>query len=311
MDRSFRSPASRGFTLAELLVVISIMAIVFAMILPAIQATREAGRRGTCTNNLKQIGLAILNYETTHSLLPPARGFSAHSRILPYLDQAPLANAINFNTGTADSINSNVTDTRITTFLCPTDIGFTLPTGEGYPGMTNYAANEGCGFDRFGPNGAFWQRIALSDITDGTSQTAAFSEWVLSWGLDPGRDPLAVFFDVRAPLSGAKNFDAFVAHCEGLDTQTAQVEGFEKGRDWMAGGTVSTMYNHVIPVNHHSCSIMETAGSSSACTAGSRHPGGANVMFVDGHVRFVSEAITLGVWRALGSRNGGELVSVP
>src|SRR5262245_36851809 len=135
----------RGFTLIELLVVIAIIAVLIALLLPAVQAAREAARRVACVNNLKQIGLAIHNYHQINDVFPPG-GFpaytptantgnnaspSAHARLLPFLEQQPLYNALNWNlpvindpspfTGYAPYANSTVTITRVAAFLCPSD----------------------------------------------------------------------------------------------------------------------------------------------------------------------------------------------
>jgi prepilin-type N-terminal cleavage/methylation domain-containing protein len=210
----------RAFTLIELLVMIAIIAVLIALLLPAVQAAREAGRRAQCVNNLKQLGLAIQNYHDVFLCLPFGKGpdymaidpnapvyarWSALSQILPYLEQKPLFDSINFalppdvpdlgGGGMADMMpaytspnGSNATATRvmISTFVCPSDAGGVA----GWPWSTSYSANEGswlCDACEATPStvapgelprGPFYNKscVRLSAFTDGTSQTAMFSE---------------------------------------------------------------------------------------------------------------------------------------
>jgi prepilin-type N-terminal cleavage/methylation domain-containing protein/prepilin-type processing-associated H-X9-DG protein len=139
MSARFKPALSRGFTLIELLVVIAIIAVLISLLLPAVQAAREAGRRASCVNNLKQLGLALHNYISANDTLPPGgfpgylpeygifinnADFSVHARLLPYLEQQSLYNAANFsvaafNSSVGDLINHTVHATRVSAFLCP------------------------------------------------------------------------------------------------------------------------------------------------------------------------------------------------
>ena len=207
----------RGFTLIELLVVIAIIAVLIALLLPAVQAAREAARRAACVNNLKQIGLALHNYIDVDNCVPPAAldtrtsalktiangGFSAHARLLPYLEQASVYNAANFSIDTINGavgvwMNSTAISTRLKVFLCPSDEPPTWNTitvgGFTAPG-TSYFASVGSSLEfdssRTGgpPNGVFayvktgaGAPVTLAGIQDGTSQTIAFGEWVIGDG---------------------------------------------------------------------------------------------------------------------------------
>jgi prepilin-type N-terminal cleavage/methylation domain-containing protein/prepilin-type processing-associated H-X9-DG protein len=204
----------RGFTLIELLVVIAIIAVLIALLLPAVQAAREAARRMQCTNNLKQIGLAIHNYHEINNCFPSGAlpildnamtamgnnySASTHARVLPNVDQQPLYNAMNWSlsvinlardNGTA--ANSTVTATPLSVFLCPSDI---LPSWsyEGSGPLASFLAPGNCYFASMGsslefsgaetggpPNGPFMyagMAIGIANITDGTSNTIAFGEW--------------------------------------------------------------------------------------------------------------------------------------
>ena len=211
----------RGFTLIELLVVIAIIAVLIALLLPAVQAVREAARRAQCVNNLKQIGLALHNYHQTNDCFPggfyPAwninsqmffissGGFSPHARLLPYTEQQPLYNAVNFNLACYNdqygaAVNSTVTSKRLSVFLCPscpppsgTLSGPLLTAVRPAPG-NNYLASLGSSFEFMNnsnpalaavtsggpPNGVFQGvgggPIGIAHIPDGTSNTIAFFE---------------------------------------------------------------------------------------------------------------------------------------
>ncbi len=204
-----------GFTLIELLVVIAIISVLIALLLPAVQAAREAARRAQCVNNLKQIGLGLHNYVSANDSFPPGAfltwspvsqtliingAFSAHFRLLAYMEQQSLYNAANFsvsaiNDVTGALINGTVTTTRLATFLCPSDTPPSWLGTDDAPMTTsvapgnNYFASTGSGLEfDFGqtggpPNGVFGlfqggaRPTSLASINDGTSNTAAFGEW--------------------------------------------------------------------------------------------------------------------------------------
>jgi prepilin-type N-terminal cleavage/methylation domain-containing protein/prepilin-type processing-associated H-X9-DG protein len=203
-----------GFTLIELLVVIAIIAVLIALLLPAVQAAREAARRVSCVNNLKQIGLGLHNYISDNDSFPgtfvtwnPDKAaqiingdFSIHVRLLPFLEQQPLFNAANFavaaeNSVTGAVMNGTVTQTRLTAFLCPSDTAPAWNGTEDVPFTTNvapgnnYFASIGstleydASFTGGPPNGIFGlfrggaRPTTLAGVTDGTSNTAAFGEW--------------------------------------------------------------------------------------------------------------------------------------
>src|SRR3954452_19887871 len=185
-----------AFTLVELLVCIAIIGILVALLLPAIQAAREASRRSSCGNNLRQLGVALHNFESAHHHFPAGRGdpipsiFSAFAYLLPFIEQTTLRDRIvltepptTFNVGAKiydGSVNLPVATATVTTFLCPSDAAAGVVSGSSF-GPTNYAANAGSGLLDFGnikvADGVFFTASAIKfkDIADGASKTAAFS----------------------------------------------------------------------------------------------------------------------------------------
>lgn len=311
-SRSFRG----GFTVLEVVVVIAILGVMFALLLPAVQGAREAARRLHCANNLRQYGLALHNYESTMGSFPGGYNgtYSFHVMLLPMLEQTALYNAINLQEIAGLSpINQTITATRVGIFLCPSESITTVY------GVTNYArasyagcTGDGRGTSQHMTNGIFasdtFTYTRLNDIRDGLSSTAATSEWKLSdFGTnDVGR---LQFF----PAGGSPpDYDSFVAGCLSPD-RTSAGPTLTKGR-WLEGGPM-TLYDHVLPVNGPNCikpppqdpSVM--ADPLQAFSAGSQHPGGVNVLMADGQVRFIRQSILLAVWHAISTRNGGEIVS--
>jgi prepilin-type N-terminal cleavage/methylation domain-containing protein/prepilin-type processing-associated H-X9-DG protein len=300
-----------GFTLIELLVVIAVVSLLVALLIPAVQAARESARRGSCSNNLRQFGIALGAYEAKYQVLPGAIngvGYSLHVMLLPDLEQANLYNSINFNlagnqfVSLTDPAGPNMTadQARVSIFLCPSD------TAQTVAGRTNYAGNGGYGYFWKSVAGLFsHQSIGSRDVTDGKSQTAAMTEWAL--GEFPVRDPIAsvyktdIFYD-------PEELDEFTATCRGLPSATAELGLIGKSGRWLLGGHTDTILNFDLMINEHSCLNGTAGGEPGAWTAGSRHSAGANVLFADGHVQFVRDRTALPVWRALSSVAGQEIV---
>src|SRR5262245_20595869 len=124
---------SRGFTLVELLVVIAIIGMLVALLLPAVQAAREAGRRTSCKNNLRQMALALQLHESTFTYLPPgsANGLSLHAHLLKFLELENVSDTVNFSVTYSDPSNATAKNTKVSTFLCPSDGGEMLPASQG------------------------------------------------------------------------------------------------------------------------------------------------------------------------------------
>jgi prepilin-type N-terminal cleavage/methylation domain-containing protein len=306
------SRSRRGFTLIELLVVIAIIAVLIALLLPAVQQAREAARRSQCLNNLKQLGLAMHNYHDAHGRFPfgwggttPPSGspaYSAISQMLPYLDQAPLYNQINFSRPLNDAVNTPARLQEISVLRCPSDFDNPQPTAGG---AVNYLANKG--------NQHFWQDpsqngvfvyskcMKFGDLIDGTSTTAAFSERVLTDGNNGISDEQS---DVYLGTGDPNSPDEAIQMCQATDiTNLANQFPLFMGAPWING---QHTYLHVNTPNKRSCGFYPTKATM---PASSRHTGGIHSLMCDGSSRFVSENIDLGVWRAVGSRNGKEVVS--
>ncbi|WP_422928844.1 DUF1559 domain-containing protein [Singulisphaera sp. PoT] len=332
-----RGPLRRdAFTLIELLVVIAIIGVLIALLLPAVQAAREAARRGQCMNNLKQIGLALHNYHGAHNSFPvgflsptgavPATTsplqyrWSALAQMTPFLEQSNLFQAFNFDfpiaykpSGAGSPFwpfypaNTTAMAIRVASFLCPGD-GAAAPAPDTGPSNYTFCSGDGGnGGDATNANGVFilGRSQSVATILDGTSQTAAVSEQWLGiagpYSLPAGSNPPSPLPRAFARVSAAPLTDAGCA-----------VAGngwlLNKGACWWDGNYLNTLYNHYLTPNspYNDCIVYHNPGWKAAR---SLHPGGANILFADGHARSVQNSVNPGVWRALATRAGGEVVS--
>ncbi len=349
----------RGFTLIELLVVIAIIAVLIALLLPAVQSAREAARRSQCTNNLKQIGLALHNYHDVLNTFPMGAGsgmwriniyqakqcWSIHAAILPQLEQTTIYNAINFNfgVGTATTlicniVNNTVYRTPIKAFLCPSDVASNqvLTAGFGETATNNYYGCIGATTDILQGNGtgvaslakvpttglfAFQQAKGIHQVTDGTTNTVAFSESTVGSLSRGARAKLIGMSNVAVPAT-AIQYNAFanpagvrsgIAYCSAIWTSGNVSLDRQRGDAWVHGGIAKTLFNTIAPPNAEAlqwthCST--TSGSlANFSNADSFHPGGVNCLMADGSVRFVKDSINQTSWWGLGTISGGEIIS--
>ncbi|MDX2036588.1 MAG: DUF1559 domain-containing protein [Isosphaeraceae bacterium] len=323
--------SARGFTLIELLVVIAIIALLIALLLPAVQAAREAARRSQCTNNLKQIGLALHNYLSVHNTFPPvtvvpkgrtSQPLSGLTRLLPHLEQTNLYNAVNFDRVYEFTSIPTVAATRVAAFMCPSEINDRArltPTLTYYP--SNYAFNQGTWFiydpvsDQIG-DGAFVPNRAFAPaaLTDGLSNTLGMSE---SKAYQPN------FWDSRNPailgIAPPRAPVELLPYIGGTFDRNGHTE-------WVEGDVHEVGITTTFPPNTRVMSLVNgvqedvdftsmrdgestTLPTYAAITARSFHAGGVNAMMLDGSVRFVKNSVDQRIWRALGTRTGGEVIS--
>jgi prepilin-type N-terminal cleavage/methylation domain-containing protein/prepilin-type processing-associated H-X9-DG protein len=378
MRKMRRSKGARGFTLIELLVVIAIIAVLIALLLPAVQAAREAARRIQCTNNLKQLGLAFANYESSNQMWcmgamtwgqagynanngnsmadplkagRPVNGLNWVALILPYMELGTIASSINFSTGTTTNLPAFATVwyTRLGILSCPSD-------GD-QQGFRNWHSNNGDGQDISGGDPPFPPGNPTG------AQMVPVSDYLVSYGdnYGSGANTPGVIFptesDYRlfppAPgqpwigwpgeqgtlLSATNQVGGAAGALRGMfdvnDGQTVTLAGVTDGTsntisageslpaqradnnvwEWNSGANGTT-----IPINYPSGQSCTTAGGwgssnfASRCAYAnvgfkSKHPGGANFLFVDGSVHFLKTSINIFTYCALGSRAAGEVVS--
>jgi prepilin-type N-terminal cleavage/methylation domain-containing protein len=310
----------RAFTLIELLVVIAIIGILVGLLLPAVQQAREAARRVQCRNNLKQIGLAIHNYESSHRVFPPGRlgfpmVFSVQAHILPYMDGSNLYNLINFNVAPAfgpPSIpitqNEIAVRTRIPVYQCPSDAGFVASSEFG---PTNYAATTGSGTGTANSinlgDGVMYSRssVRFRDVTDGMSNTVCFSEQTLGVGGKPsspsGSAPAKPEGEVLELVGATPTTDASCVISSG------GVWSGLRGAKWMNGHYGDTLYNHYYGPNARQFDCGNASHNFGLTAARSKHAGGVAALLCDGSVRFVTDNVDLNLWRSAATRAGGEV----
>ncbi len=318
-----------GFTLVELLVVIAIIGVLTALLLPAVQAARESARRTQCTNNLKQLGLATLMFHDAERAYPIGRqgddSFSQHAELLPYLESAN----IQFDYSVASSANPSRL-IAVDMFLCPSDIddrmtNTAVSAHQAGWGKNNYRGNGGSDIGlttnsntpkaKEQNNGIFLtnETVTMRKVSDGTSRTALFSEMIRGDGNDDNVEVESDLFQV-ANNNNTNTVDKLYQKCSAIDPATmagASKQTSYSGRDWINGNYMTTRYTHVMPPNSWSCSRGNSPNNNGgAVTASSRHGGaGVGIVLCDGSVRFISSNIDLALWRALGSRNGNEVIA--
>ena len=322
------SRRTRGFTLIELLVVIAIIAVLIALLLPAVQQAREAARRSQCKNNLKQLGLALHNYEATFTTLPPGSlanplVFSAHARLLPYMDQANLQSLLDFSVppltvtagydAVATTQNISAAKKAIPVMLCPSD-NDRVPGSEyggiSYPACYGSAqtGNED-GLDgnfakpRDVANGVIVSRqcTRFRDITDGLSGTVVLGEQLLGDGAADGTTPPTNSDYRRRILILSGNTVTTPTNCAAGTTWSGT-----RGEKWIWHGR--TLYNHYYGPNAKYPDCYNASSGYFLTSARSAHVGGVQVAICDGSVRFVSDSIDIGIWRSISTRAGGEVV---
>ena len=335
-----------AFTLVELLVVIAIIGVLISLLLPAVQATREAARRMSCSNNLKQIVLAAHNYESAMKQLPPAwtrpavsgDGWSAQARLLPFVENVALDSAVDYDAGyKASQIRVEgkwlpVASFRVPTYLCPSETNDTQRLGDDgpahYPLSYGYSAGRWFVFDPQSPTtdrddlvgeGMFTATVGrrFRDCLDGLSSTLAFAE-VKAW--TPYLRDAAALGDMDMPEQPAEisplggSFKLNTGHTEWVD-----------GRVHQTGFTTTFPPNteqwHVAPEGRFDVDFTNfregktIAGSAprtyASVVSRSYHPSGVMVGLMDGSITFMNEAIDAKLWQDLSTRAGREVAALP
>jgi prepilin-type N-terminal cleavage/methylation domain-containing protein len=325
-----------GFTLVELLVVIAVIGILVALLLPAVQAAREAARRTQCGNHLKQLTLAMHNYESTYGALPPLaarnqEAFSVHARLLPFLEQGNLEQLIDYQqplmTGLGwapvlNTVHTSAAATVVPAFLCPSDgrepifLSYQAGTFAG----TNYTFNTGSGrrltYDPGVPtDGLFYysSQTRLAAITDGLSNTILATETLRGPDRNttgtlpefPGRQYASPSTTTASPppglIAGGLLSDPDLAP---LAAGTTQWRG-NRGGAWIWGLQTNTGINGYLTPNNK---LPDVVGHGRGWYAArSHHPGAVVAAVCDGSVRVVSNQVDRDTWHSLFSRDGGEV----
>ncbi len=345
-----------AFTLIELLVVIAIIGILIALLLPAVQKVREAANRMKCANNLKQMGLAVHNYESSYGTLPPGAGplpthdndwandsrASVQALILPYIEQSNKYNQFDFTYEiNSDPHNARARSQDINIYLCPSDpstAAFEVEDGApAAPGRSNYFGNIGAsaysgnldpstaGLFNFESNQKVFNKhgqlisVRIAEIADGTSNTAMFAEVKRSNSATTGfigkaidlQDETAFGFPSFTQASDLTPSDPQCGKRPSAGSNDILYAGLKYYRNLIS----TSVYTHTRTPNSPQGDCIDSASRAgdgmarylaAHIAARSYHPGGVNVCFADGSVRFIQDGIDLPTWRALGTRAGGE-----
>ncbi|MFM7411777.1 MAG: DUF1559 domain-containing protein [Planctomycetota bacterium] len=332
----------RGFTLVELLAIVALLATLFGLLVPAIQAARETARRSSCSNNLRQIGLAASNHESARGRFPIGAesrqwdekpGFqhqffrwSVLAHLAPYYESEAVLRGLDltvplyvgYRPTDVSPQNKPIVKLVIPLFLCPSDVARAVsdlfgPTN--YAGYTGSGAGGGTPFEVDGIYGIN-SRTRARDVTDGLAKTVAFAESILGSG--PTSVPATAGVDVVTGYGFAMDAPLTEAACG-----RPFYYNFTDLRDfsWANGEYRTTLYNHARGPNAATmdclAALMNTTDKARQYAAygwrgpRSRHPGGVNVVMADGSVKLAGDGIDADVWRAAATIAGSEPGSLP
>lgn len=320
----------RAMTLIELLVVIAIIGILMGLLLPAVQMARESARRTTCSNNIRQLSLGLHMHHDMHRALPPvlttgtsgATYSTQHNWItytLPYIEKSSVWNMVKFpsrpindpyyttsnvdNSALGNAVDLNnlpASQMWIETFICPSDpMGYARqPESVGARAPTNYVGNQGNSANFLVGNGVFYRNsnIPMGTIVDGTSNTLLISESLR------GDFNLATLEDNYVGVRNVSNA-ADISTCQALTPNFS-----DRSSTWIGGQALNSAFNSSRPPNDRFVDCWGPSFSFTNFAARSAHPDGVLAAMCDGSVSFHSQYIKPGIWFAMGSRNGGEVV---
>ncbi len=306
--------------------VIAIIGVLIALLLPAIQQARESARRMTCSNHLRQLGIAMQSFESRNQRFPPGRGeplpgvFPLHAYLLEYLEQTAIRQKIDFAQAPTTfsvaggvvydgSANLAAAQAIVPIFQCPSDSTAGRVPGSEF-GATNYAGNAGSGLKQFGSlteaDGVFFKgsRVGPRDLADGTSNTVAMSERLKGPGTEAAgeleSDAQRLMLEIPA------GNDTTPSVCASAASGNPYAD---RGAKWILGNYGNTLYNQYYPPNAATTwDCMNLQQQKALTAARSQHAGGVMVLLCDASVRFASDEVDLALWRALATRRGNEVV---
>jgi prepilin-type N-terminal cleavage/methylation domain-containing protein len=300
IERELRAERRQGFTILELLVAMSVFAVLLALITPAVLRVRASARTVACRDHFRQVSLALQQYVSVHRQFPKTRGgnHSSLTAILPWLDQADVYRSITESPGS----RQRVPRAGLDVVVCPEDheaarLQGSTSIGEN-AGLCVSSAKSRSGAQKY--NGVFLSRVEKQlvtpgTMTDGLTNTAAYAE-ILRYS--PASQSRKVFRHASDRVTCSRNAGDLADRCR-TATVSASLPSFaDRGSDWRYGSLQINQYMHVLPPNERDCLFVPGAAS--------QHANGVHVALSDGSVKFVSSGIDEKVWQAAGTRSDSD-----